>query len=180
MTARADVVMDPEAIARSVRRLAHEVVERVGGAEWLARVGIHRGGVPLATRIAAAIAEAERGPVAVCPVETGLAREDAATALRDPKIGPSRIDGDGHGRDVVRVDDGLHTGQTARTAIDGLLDDGRPRRVWLAGLLDRGGRESPIASDFVGRTIDVLPGSRNKFDLERAGEERACRAEATR
>ena len=168
-----DLVMDSEAIARTVRRLAHEIVERARGAGSVALVGIRRGGVPLAERIAAAIAEIEGREVPVGTVEIALYRDDAATALPDPKIGPSRIDFDVSGREVVLVDDVMQTGRTVRAAIDCLLDYGRPRRVWLAVLLDRGGRELPIAPDFSGRVVEVPAGARLEVDLETAGQERA-------
>lgn len=170
-----DLVMDSEAIARTVRRLAHEIVERAHGAGSVALVGIRRGGVPLAERIARAIAEIEGREVPVGTVEIALYRDDAATALPDPKIGPSRIDFDVSGREVVLVDDVMQTGRTVRAAIDCLLDYGRPRRVWLAVLLDRGGRELPIAPDFVGRAVQVAPGTRLEVELDVAGQERAVR-----
>lgn len=169
--------MDAEAITRTVRRLAHEIVERAHGVSRLALVGIRRGGVPLAERIAAAIAEAEGASVPVGTVEVALYRDDAATALPDPKIGPSRIEFDVAGRDVVLVDDVLQTGRTVRAAIDCLLDYGRPRRIWLAVLLDRGGRELPVSPDFVGRTIEVGPTARIDVELDVPGRERALRTE---
>ncbi len=160
--------MDGDAIARTVRRLAHEIVERARGTERLALVGIRRGGVPLAARIAAAIADAEGFEVPVGSVEIALYRDDAATALPDPKIGPSRIDFDVSAREVVLVDDVMQTGRTVRAAIDCLLDYGRPRRIWLAVLLDRGGRELPIAPDFVGSAVQVPPGWRLEVHADRA------------
>lgn len=171
-----ETVMDSEAIARTVRRLAHEIVERIGGTERLALVGVRRGGVPLAERIARAIADAEGRTVPVGSVEIALYRDDAATALPDPKIGPSRIDFDVGGREVVLVDDVMQTGRTTRAAIDCLLDYGRPRRIWLAVLLDRGGRELPIAPDFVGRVVQVPAGAR--LEVLMNGEDRAVCAGA--
>jgi pyrimidine operon attenuation protein/uracil phosphoribosyltransferase len=159
--------MDAGAIARTLRRLAHEIVERAHGTERLALVGIRRGGVPIAERLAAAIAEAESQEVPVGSVEIALYRDDAATALPDPKIGPSRIDFDVNGKDVVLVDDVMQTGRTVRAAIDCLLDYGRPRRIWLAVLLDRGGRELPIAPDFTGSSVTVPEGSRLEVDGDR-------------
>lgn len=135
------------------------------GVEGLAIVGIRRGGVTIAERLAQEIASAEGHTVPVGTVDISLYRDDAATALPDPKIGPSSIPFDVTGRDVVLVDDVLQTGRTVRAAIDCLLDYGRPRRVWLAVLLDRGGRELPIAADFVGRTIEVEPGARLEVEL---------------
>jgi pyrimidine operon attenuation protein/uracil phosphoribosyltransferase len=151
----AHTVLDAEAIARIIRRVSLEIVERTRGTERLALVGIRRGGVPIATRIAAQIQQVEGRTVPVGAVDITLYRDDAAIALPDPKIGPSDIDFDIGGRDLVLVDDVLHTGRTVRAAIDCLLDYGRPRRIWLAALCDRGGRELPVAPDFVGRTFDV-------------------------
>jgi pyrimidine operon attenuation protein/uracil phosphoribosyltransferase len=168
-----ELVMDAEAIARTVRRLAHEIVEKARGTEKLALVGIRRGGVPLAEKLAKAIADAEKKDVPVGTVEIALYRDDAATALPDPKIGPSRIEFDVSDRDVVLVDDVMQTGRTVRAAIDCLLDYGRPRRIWLAVLLDRGGRELPISPDFVGRAVEVPAGAKLEVDLEKPGHERA-------
>lgn len=139
----------------------------------LAIVGIRRGGVPIAERIAEEIAAAEGERVPVGTIDIALYRDDAATAPPDPKIGPSSIAFDVDGKDVVLVDDVLQTGRTVRAAIDCLLDYGRPRRVWLAVLFDRGGRELPIAPDFVGRTLEVPPGARVEVDLERGAHARA-------
>ena len=150
-----ETVLDADAIARTIRRLASEIVERTRGTASLALVGIHRGGVPIAERIAAEIARVEGRSIPVGSLDITLYRDDASTALPDPKIGPSRIDFDVRGKDVVLVDDVLHTGRTIRAAIDCLLDYGRPRRVWLAVLCDRGSRELPISADFVGRLLDV-------------------------
>ncbi|MDD9939075.1 MAG: bifunctional pyr operon transcriptional regulator/uracil phosphoribosyltransferase PyrR [Myxococcales bacterium] len=152
-------VLDAEAIARIVRRVAVEVVERTRGAEHLALVGVRRGGVPIAQRLAEEIGRAEGRQVPVGAVDITLYRDDAAVALPDPKVGPSDIDFDIGGRDLVLVDDVLHTGRTVRAAIDHLLDYGRPRRIWLAVLADRGGRELPVAADFVGRVLEVPEGA---------------------
>lgn len=161
-----NVLFDHEAIARTLRRLALEIVDRTRGTDRLALVGIRRGGVPIAGRLATHIAESEGRSVPVGSVEIALYRDDAATALPDPKIGPSHIDFDVSGRDVVLVDDVLQTGRTVRAAIDCLLDYGRPRRVWLAVLFDRGGRELPFAADFVGRTVDLPAGQKLVVELD--------------
>ncbi|MFN7700407.1 MAG: bifunctional pyr operon transcriptional regulator/uracil phosphoribosyltransferase PyrR [Deltaproteobacteria bacterium] len=160
------VLFDHEAIARTMRRLALEIVDATRGTERLALVGIRRGGVPIAGRLAALIAESEGKSVPVGSLEIALYRDDAATSLPDPTIGPSHIAFDVSGRDVARVDDVLQTGRTVRAAIDGLLDYGRPRRIWLAVLFDRGGRELPIAADFVGRSVDVRPGEKLLVEIE--------------
>jgi len=160
------VLFDHEAIGRTLRRLALEIVDATRGTERLALVGIRRGGVPIAGRLAALIAESEGKAVPVGAIEIALYRDDAATALPDPKIGPSQIDFYVNGRDVVLVDDVLQTGRTVRAAIDCLLDYGRPRRIWLAALFDRGGRELPVAADFVGRTVDLAEGEKLLVELD--------------
>ena len=151
-------MLDAEAIARIVRRMASEIVERLRGTERLGLVGIQRGGVPIAARLAREIERAEGRVVSVGTLDITLYRDDAASALPDPKVGPSQIDFTVEDADVVLVDDVLHTGRTTRAAIDCLLDYGRPRRIWLAVLCDRGQRQLPIAADFVGRTLDVPAG----------------------
>lgn len=174
-----EVVLDAEGIGRIVRRIASEIVEQTRGAGELALVGIRRGGVPLAQRIASEIARAEGREVPVGTVDIGLYRDDAATALPDPKIGPSHIPFDVSGRDVVLVDDVLQTGRTVRAAITCLLDYGRPKRVWLAVLCDRGGRELPIAADFAGPRVEV--GSDERLEaLLGEGEERVVKMGAKR
>lgn len=162
------VILDNDAIARTIRRLASEIVEATDGPARLALVGIRRGGVGMSARLAREIHDAEGVSVPVGTVDIALYRDDAATALPDPKIGPSRIAFDVDGRDVVLVDDVLQTGRTIRAAITCLLDYGRPRRIWLAVLLDRGGRELPIAADFVGTAVEVDSG---KVVLVRVAED---------
>lgn len=165
--------MDGETVHRVVRRMASSIVERVGGVDRLALVGIRRGGVGLTRRLAAAIEELEGREVPVGSVDIAFYRDDAATALPDPKIGPSEVPFDVSGRDVVLVDDVLQTARTVRAAMDCLLDYGRPRRVWLAVLLDRGGRELPIAADFVGRVIEVDASVKVEVRIGEEGDDRA-------
>jgi pyrimidine operon attenuation protein/uracil phosphoribosyltransferase len=153
-----EIVLDAEAVARSIRRMASEIIERSRGCERLGLVGIQRGGTAISARLASAIREAEGRSVPIGAIDITLYRDDAAIALPDPKVGPSRIEWEVEGGDVVLVDDVLHTGRTVRAAIDCLLDYGRPRRIWLAVLCDRGGRQLPIAADFIGRTLDVPEG----------------------
>ncbi len=174
-------LLDADAVARVIKRLALELVEQTGGTERLALVGVRRGGVPLAQRLAAAILAVEGKSVPVGTVDIALYRDDAATALPDPKIGPSEVRFSVDGKDVVLVDDVLQTGRTIRAAIDCLLDYGRPRRVWLAVLCDRGGRELPIAADFIGRVLDVDRSAKVDVVLEGPGEDRVTvRARASR
>ena len=166
------VVLDADAIQRSVRRIAVAILEATSGIEDLTMVGIRRGGVALSARLADEIAKVEGRPPPVGTVDISLYRDDAATALPNPKIGPSDIPFDVNGRHVVLVDDVLHTGRTVRAAIECLQDHGRPARVWLAALCDRGGRELPIAPDFVGRVVEVEEGGRLDVWVDAAGPDR--------
>jgi pyrimidine operon attenuation protein/uracil phosphoribosyltransferase len=152
-------VLDADAVGCIIRRMASEMIERTRGCAQLGLVGVQRGGAPIARRLAEEIRRAEGLSVPVGEIDITLYRDDAASTLPDPKVGPSRIDWDVENGDVVLVDDVLHTGRTVRAAIDCLLDYGRPRRIWLAVLCDRGGRQLPIAADFVGRVVEVPPGA---------------------
>jgi pyrimidine operon attenuation protein/uracil phosphoribosyltransferase len=170
----AEPLVDAETIARSVRRIAvsiaDEVVKSGAKLESLAIVGILRGGLPIAQKLAEEIGAAEGRSIPVGAIDIGLYRDDAAL---DPDVQPSAIAFDVGGRDVVLVDDVLQTGRTVRAAIDALLDYGRPRRVWLAVLFDRGGRELPIAADFVGRAIELEPKTKLEVDLDHGAFVRA-------
>ncbi len=153
-----EVVLDHEDIARAIRRMASAIVEQTRGGQGTALVGIRGGGVPLANRIASEMLASEGLKAPIGTVEIAFYRDDAATARPDPTAQPSNIPFDVEGRDIVLLDDVLQTGRTVRAAIDCLLDYGRPRRVWLAVLCDRGGKELPIAADFVGKQVEVPKG----------------------
>ena len=148
-------LIDVETAGRGIRRMAGEIVERAGGATNLALVGIRRGGVPLAAKLAAHIEELENVRVPVGAVDISLYRDDASTALPKPQIGRTELPFDVEGRRIVLVDDVLYTGRTVRAAVDALLDYGRPQKIQLAVLIDRGGRELPIQPDFVVRVAEV-------------------------
>lgn len=145
-------VMEGDDLRRAVRRMAHEVVEGNRGIEDLVLVGIHTRGVPLAERMAGAIAEFERSKVPWGALDIGLYRDDLD---RRPttRLGPTDIPVDLDATTVVLVDDVLYTGRTIRAALDALADLGRPRVVRLAVLVDRGHRELPIRADYVGRNL---------------------------
>lgn len=166
-------LLDRDAIERIVRRMATAVVEATGGSDDVALIGIRRGGVPLARRLARELGALEGREVPVGTIDIALYRDDAATALPDPKIGPSDVRFDVNGRNVVLVDDVLQTGRTVRAAIDCLQDYGRPARIWLAVLCDRGGRELPIAADFVGRDFQVPKHCRLEVESTDEGPVRA-------
>jgi len=153
-----ETVLDHDDIARAIHRIASAIVEQTRGAREIALVGIREGGIPLANRLAAAIREREGVRVALGTVDAAFYRDDVATRRPTLVAEPSDIRFEVDGRDVVLVDDVVQTGRTVRAAIDCLLDYGRPRRIWLAALCDRGGRELPIAPDFVGRELEVPQG----------------------
>ncbi len=139
-------------VARMVRRLAHEVLEGNGGAEGLVILGIRTRGVPLARRLAADILLIEDVEVPVGELDVTLYRDDLA--LREPRpIGTTDVPVDVEGRTVVLVDDVLFTGRTIRAALDATSALGRPARVRLVCLVDRGHRELPIRADHVGKNI---------------------------
>jgi pyrimidine operon attenuation protein / uracil phosphoribosyltransferase len=162
-------LLDPTAIGRGLRRVAVEIAERGRGIEDLALVGIRRGGEPLAARLAELLLEHEGHAPPVGSLDITLYRDDAATTLPNPRIGPSHIPFPVDGKRVILVDDVLYTGRTIRAAVDALLDYGRPRRIELVVLVDRGGRELPIQPDYSVRTID-LDASRRVEVVERGRE----------
>ncbi len=153
-------LLDFDAVSRGLRRVAGQIVERQRGAEGLVLIGVRRGGEPLAREIARWIRELEGREVPVGSVDITLYRDDAATALPNPRIGPSKIPCSLEGKRVVLVDDVVFTGRTIRAGIDALMDYGRPSRIELAALVDRGGRELPIQPDYVVQTAEVGPDDR--------------------
>jgi pyrimidine operon attenuation protein / uracil phosphoribosyltransferase len=146
---------DAAAIARMLRRIATEIVERQGGAAGLALVGIRTGGLHLAERLRRLIGEMEGTAPPMGTVDITLYRDDVFAGLPRPEIGPTELPFALAGVTVVLVDDVLYTGRTVRAALDALMDFGRPRAVKLAVLVDRGLRELPIQADHVGLTADT-------------------------
>jgi len=146
-------LMSASEIERTLVRLAHQIVEKSNGSEDLALIGIKRRGVPLAQRLAKLIAGIEKKPVDTGVLDIQFYRDDLSTADIRPVVTPGAIGFDVAGRDVVLCDDVLYTGRTIRAALDALFDHGRPRRVQLAVLIDRGHRELPIEATYVGKNI---------------------------
>jgi len=145
-------LLSADDVARMVRRLAHEVLEGNGGAEDLVILGIRTRGVPLARRLAADILAIEHVAVPVGELDVTLYRDDLA--LREPRpIGTTDVPVDVEGRTVVLVDDVLYTGRTIRAALDATSALGRPARIRLVCLVDRGHRELPVRADHVGKNI---------------------------
>ncbi|WP_038057594.1 bifunctional pyr operon transcriptional regulator/uracil phosphoribosyltransferase PyrR [Thermus amyloliquefaciens] len=152
-------LLSAEEMRRALYRIAHEVVEANKGVEGLVLVGIHTRGIPLAERIARYIREFEGVEVPVGVLDITLYRDDLSEIGVRPQVRQTRIPFDLTGKAVVLVDDVLYTGRTARAAMDALMDLGRPRRIYLAVLIDRGHRELPIRADFVGKNV---PTARNE------------------
>jgi len=146
-------VMSRDEMRRALARIAHEIVESNGGCEDLVLVGIHTRGVPLARRIANAIDEFEDSNVPVGALDIGLHRDDLPFLQSQPTLQPSEMPIDITDKNVVLVDDVLFTGRSIRAALDALVDFGRPQRIMLAVVVDRGHRELPIRANFVGRNI---------------------------
>ena len=142
-------------IERTLVRLAHEIVEKNNGVANLGLVGIMRRGVPLAQRLAKILGRIEKAQVPVGTLDITLYRDDLSTVGHRPEVKKSTMEFDIQDKDIVLVDDVLYTGRTTRAALDALFDHGRPRRIQLCVLVDRGHRELPIEATFVGRKIQT-------------------------
>lgn len=151
--------MNAQAVARTLRRMADEIVELVDGTDDLILIGIQRRGVQLADRIAALIEATQSVRVSRGALDITLYRDDLQTVGPRPVVGKTDLPWAIDGKRLVIVDDVLYTGRTIRAALDELADFGRPARIALAVLVDRGGRELPIHADVVGKRLDVPSGS---------------------
>jgi len=147
------VLMDNEGIRRALTRISHEIVEKNKGVANIVLVGIRTRGVPIAERLAANIEkiEGQKPPVGVLDIT--LYRDDLSTLGYQPIVRPTELPVDITGKTVVLVDDVLYTGRTIRAALDAIIDNGRPKTIQLAVLIDRGHRELPIRADFVGKNV---------------------------
>jgi pyrimidine operon attenuation protein/uracil phosphoribosyltransferase len=154
------IALDARAVARTLRRMADEVVELFDGTDDLIVVGIQRRGVQLADRLVEMIAEREGVTLPRGALDITLYRDDLQTVGPRPVVGKTHLPWAIDRKRVVIVDDVLYTGRTIRAALDELADFGRPSRIALAVLVDRGGRELPIHADIVGKTMDVPAGAR--------------------
>ena len=148
-------LMSASEIDRTLVRLAHEVLERAEDLEKLAFIGIRRRGVPLAQRIAQKIASLENREIPVGILDINLYRDDLSTVGVQPVVNATDIPFPVTGKDIILFDDVLYTGRTIRAALDALFDHGRPARVQLCVLIDRGHRELPIEARYVGRMVQT-------------------------
>ena len=146
-------ILSADEIRRALVRIAHEIVEKHGGTNALALVGVQRRGVPLANRIAASIADHEQVTVPVGAIDITFYRDDLSMVAHQPVVKGTDLPFDPSGLTIVLVDDVLYTGRTVRAAMDALMDFGRPTAIRLAVLVDRGHRELPVRADHVGKNV---------------------------
>src|ERR1700757_2090581 len=148
-------LMSASEIDRTLVRLAHEILEKTKDLDALAFIGIRRRGVPLAQRLAAKIEALENRKVPVGTLDINLYRDDLTTVDIKPVVSGTEIPFSVQGKDIILMDDVLYTGRTIRAALDALFDHGRPARVQLLVLIDRGHRELPIEAKFIGRVVQT-------------------------
>ena len=165
------VILDRAGIDRALTRIAHEIVEQNKGVEGLALVGILRGGAHLAARLQARLKDIEGTLVPVGRIDITLYRDDLAGRLEQPEVRRTEIPFPMEGARIVLVDDVLFTGRTVRAAMDALMDLGRPARIHLAVLVDRGHRELPIRADYVGRNVPTSHREQVEVRLHEEGAE---------
>ncbi len=150
------IILNSQAIQRALTRIAHEIAERNESSSEVVLVGIQRGGVPLAQKLNGILGEIWKHPVPAGQLDVSMHRDDLGQRAA-PNVQPTVIPFDVTGKTVVFVDDVLFSGRTIRAAMDALNDFGRPKRIQLAVLIDRGHRELPIKADFVGKNVPTSP-----------------------
>jgi pyrimidine operon attenuation protein/uracil phosphoribosyltransferase len=172
----ARILLDDEAISRTLSRIAHEIIERNEDLDAVALVGIHTRGVPIAHRLRRLIEERSGTSLALGQLDITFHRDDvhvrAGKAPRHPQplVRDTKLEFELEGRTVILVDDVLYTGRTIRAAIDALFEFGRPERVQLAVLADRGHRELPIRPDYVGKNLPTTHDERVQVELVEVDE----------
>ncbi|WP_042271699.1 bifunctional pyr operon transcriptional regulator/uracil phosphoribosyltransferase PyrR [[Clostridium] dakarense] len=153
-------LMDEKAISRAITRVSHEIIEKNKGVEDIVLVGIKTRGLPIADRISKKIEQIEGTKVNTGEVDITLYRDDLKEVDIDPILNGSKIDFNIDDKIVILIDDVLYTGRTVRSALDAIMDIGRPKSIQLAVLVDRGHRELPIRADYVGKNV---PTSRHEI-----------------
>jgi pyrimidine operon attenuation protein/uracil phosphoribosyltransferase len=170
------IILDAPAIQRVLTRIAHEIAERNEDSSEVALIGIPRGGVPLAQRLSALLASIWGQPVPTGSLDVSMHRDDLDQRAA-PNVQPTVIPFDVSGKTVVLVDDVLFSGRTIRAALDALNDFGRPKRIQLAVLIDRGHRELPIKADFVGKNVPTSRDESVSMRLKEMGGQDEVRLE---
>lgn len=164
-------VMDATAIEKSLRRMAHEIVEQTRDDRLLVLAGIPTRGAVLAVRLASLIESIGARPLFCGTIDVSMHRDDLATRRRVAALQPTRLPVAIDGAELILVDDVFFTGRTVRAALDAVSSFGRPARIRLAVLVDRGHRELPLRADFVGKNIPTAPGDRVRVRLEESDSE---------
>jgi pyrimidine operon attenuation protein/uracil phosphoribosyltransferase len=170
------IILDAPAIKRALTRIAHEIAERNEVSKDVALVGIQSGGAPLARRLGTILASVWGHPVPTGTLDVAMHRDDLDQRLAPP-VHPTDVPFDITGKTVVLVDDVLFRGRTVRAAMDALNDLGRPRRIQLAVLVDRGHRELPIKADFIGKNVPTALTEKVKVVITPAGDGDSVRLE---
>jgi pyrimidine operon attenuation protein / uracil phosphoribosyltransferase len=176
VTSASKVLLDDEAIRRTLSRVAHEIIERNEDLETIALVGIHTRGVPIAQRLRRLVEDRTGETVPLGQLDITFYRDDVhvrggqAPRRPQPVVRDTKLDFSLEGRTVILVDDVLYTGRTIRAAVDALFEYGRPDRVQLAVLADRGHRELPIRPDYVGKNLPTARGERVQVELVEVDE----------
>ena len=164
-------VMDAEAIQRALRRIAHEIIERNPELASVVLAGIPSRGVEIARRLAAFVEEFKSVQIETGVIDVSMHRDDVGKRAELPVVQASRLPVPLEGRTVVIVDDVFYTGRTTRAAMDAIGSFGRPARIQLATLIDRGHRELPLRADYVGKNLPTAPGERVRLRLEKVDGE---------
>ena len=167
-------LMSASEIDRTLVRLAHEILERTRDLDKLVFIGIRRRGVPLAQRLAKKIEALERRSVPVGILDINLYRDDLSTVVHQPVLNATDIPFPVAGKDMILMDDVLYTGRTIRAALDALFDHGRPARVQLLVLIDRGHRELPIEAQYTGRMVQTTETRSSKSSFRKSTAWRRC------
>ncbi len=162
------LILNSQAIQRALTRIAHEIAERYEASAEVVLVGIQRGGAPLAQRLSSLLAGIWGQPVPAGHLDVTMHRDDLDQRVA-PHVQPTLIPFDVSGKTVVLVDDVLYSGRTVRAAMDALNDFGRPKRIQLAVLIDRGHRELPIKADFVGKNVPTAQNETIHVRLDEPG-----------
>lgn len=171
-----NLILNAQGVHRALARIAHEIVERHENHSDVALVGIQRGGVYLARRLSTILASIWGHPSPVGELDVGMHRDDL-NSHGAPQMRPTVIPFDVTGKSVILIDDVLFTGRTVRAALDALHDFGRPRRIQLAALIDRGHRELPIKADYVGKNVPTALNERISVRFAEEGQTDEVRLE---